>query len=154
MGNEVMLLVVAGVFLVFMVPVFAISAFVRVRKLEARKSGSANLEGSIASLTQRVYEVENKLAALETRPAPAAARPPGVAPVPMPTPPQVSRPAAEAPVLPAALIGASADAAAPPQPPRGPSSGMERPITPAGRAGGLDFESQVAGRWLNYVGIL
>jgi uncharacterized membrane protein len=31
---------------------------------------------------------------------------------------------------------------------------MERPITPAGRAGGLDFESQVAGRWLNYVGIL
>jgi uncharacterized membrane protein len=113
-----------------LIPVLAISAFVRVRRLERRSvpppsppNPPTGEDNRISALERRLAEVEHKLTALATAP-----------PAPQPETTAAPRHAETAPPA--------------PQPPR-PAAASEPPPT----AGGLDLETLIAGRWLNRVGI-
>lgn len=144
-------------------PVLAIIAFARVRRLEENaqpspfgSDGSAT-SSQLRALDQRIAGIEKALSQLIARvdalsQSPAAERP--AAPPPIPTVPLVSQPE-------------SSQISLPPQaPPRAPQPAIQpapfaASITqPASQTRPLqetlppDFENVVAGKWLNYVGIL
>lgn len=130
-------LLVGLLLLVFflVVPALAISALVRIRRLERRglpppspPSPPASEDERVSALERRLADVERKLTALATPPP---------APRPGPTAPPKPVEAAPQPSPPPAL-----------QPPRPTASSV-----PAPPAGGLDLETLIAGRWLNRVGI-
>lgn len=149
------LVILLLVFLAVVVPVFAIAAFVRVRKLESRASFGGGDQLKISQLEQRLAGVEKALSQLikqasvapAERPTVTLPIPSPIAPAPSPPPPaRIPTPMAAAPpTAPAAPIPAAVR-------PQVPSREPER--FPAENAPGLDFESQVAGKWLNYVGIV
>ncbi|HSC77049.1 MAG TPA: DUF2339 domain-containing protein [Candidatus Acidoferrales bacterium] len=129
-GEEVfwffLFLIVVGLILVG--PILGIIAFVRVRQVE-RQTGArpATPQGwhRLSALEQRIQELERRLA------GGAAPSPPVVVAVPSPLPTVAAAPAASPPVV-----------AAAPAPPRAPA----KPT--------LDWETLIAGRWLNRIGIV
>ncbi|MGB2886583.1 MAG: DUF2339 domain-containing protein [Candidatus Acidiferrales bacterium] len=157
-------------FLLIVVPVLAISAFVRVQRLERRRNevplipaGTPAPDPRIASLDQRLILLEQRLAQAEKNIA--AAHVPSIVP-----PPPGVRPATE-PSIPSTAVPPtpSAPPTAAPKPPVTPSAPQATPSPsgapvgppysfslPAGKrkSSELDLETLIAGRWLNYVGIL
>jgi len=117
--------------LIIVGPILAIIAFIRVRQFERQsRAGGAPPGGDrLSALERTVGELERRLAA-----GVAAAPPPTLAsPAAAPSPPAA---VAAPPVVPRPV------AAAAPAPPRAPT----RPA--------LDWETLIAGRWLNRIGIV
>ncbi len=141
-------LIVLIVIVVLISPVLAISAFVRMKRMEETVR-------SLPSLIARIYSLEKRLLTLErTPPATPAGEPPPVA-APSPPPPRAVAPAA--PVSPPAAPPPVVERPAPPVVPR--ASLEPVPIIPrepqsAGPERHLDLETLIAGRWLNRIGIL
>ncbi|HXE75645.1 MAG TPA: DUF2339 domain-containing protein [Candidatus Xenobia bacterium] len=132
-GDEIFfaLLFFAILGLVLVSPILAILAFVRVRQLDRqRRSGAPEVDDRLRALEGRVAELEGRLAAG----ARAAAPPPSVAAAPVAPPPV-------APLAPAPLVA-----------PRPAAAPTPRPAAPARPA--LDWETLIAGRWLNRIGIV
>ena len=176
MEPGVALLVALVLLALIVVPILAIGAFLRVRKLEEkqRDSGAPEASQRLGRLEQRVQGVEKALERLYqqgvtpqagapqsavTRPAASEVPVAGTAQIP-PTAARLTSPAAPSiSAPPAALVPASAQAqiSAPrsplqtPQPSKhvvftAPHSGAAKPPE--------DLENVVAGRWLNYIGII
>jgi uncharacterized membrane protein len=151
---DVPLALAAGIFLIIVVPVLAIAAFVRVRHLE-ENSGKSPI------LIQRIYELEQRLGALENRSRAASSSPAETSPTPAPpreapsVPPQ--KPADDiarvspTPQLPKATTLSPAVPAPPASAPRVEVSPTVAEELTGGR---LDLETMIAGRWLNRVGLL
>ena len=177
MGALVILYLAFAALALIVVPILAISAFVRVRRLEEkqRQGGASEANERLWKLEQRVQGVEKAVERLyqqgvapqagapqQTVRHPAAEAPPPIAPVAPQIPPEAPR--AFPPVAPSI--------AATPQPPVSAQAQISPPSSPllqtpqagkhvvytAPHAGGAkppeDFENVVAGRWLNYVGII
>ncbi len=162
MSSGIGLLILLVLALLLVGPVLAIAAFARVSHLNS-------LGEQLSRLTARLYDLEQRLAALDRRvhslptmgevppgqPAPPAPRaaapaegallepPPARPQVPSPPPPPVSRPVTHPP----------GDAASPLSQPQ---TSWTRPSSPtvATARGDTDVEEMIAGRWLYYVGIL
>jgi uncharacterized membrane protein len=152
MDSAVPLLVLIAVFLFLAVPVLAIAAFVR--------SGRAQQsQPEIPHLISRVYSLEQRLNALEKRIASLAA---SVTSVPTATPAPPVTPFATSPGPPAPasaethqMLPSPRPAAPPPPPPVPPHVGTSPlPIPSSSRKNSEEVEDVIAGRWLNYVGIL
>ena len=153
MKQEVpMFLFALGLF-ALIVPVLAIAAFIRVSSLEARfrKSQAADpeTEKRFANLTARLYALEtlvNHMAGRQTETAPRVSA--------VSVPPPEAPPAAPHSIP--STVSPPASAPAPPAQPHRAISGVQPPRFPASAPlrSELDYESLVAGRWLNYAGIL
>jgi uncharacterized membrane protein len=139
------------------VPILAISAFVRVRRLETRQS-SGRLPGDqaeqqfqrqLANLTGRIYAIETRLSHLASKlsaGSPASTDRPIETPLPAPAAISLdSPPAARVPV-----------AVSPPSHPVFPPPPESARVHAASAvsSSSTDFESVIAGKWLNYAGIL
>jgi uncharacterized membrane protein len=147
MDSSVPFIVLLVLFIAVVAPVLAIAAFVRVRKLEETSGPDPAITSRIYALEQRLGQIEKSLATLlgastvpkiaPTAPVPeqiwqASVAPPiADKPVPVAAPPH-SQPAHMA--LPALSLSASAQKAS--------------------EADGVNFETLIAGRWMNYIGIL
>jgi len=144
------------------VPVLAIVAYVRVG---AVKRG---VEAEAAQLIRRIYALEQRLTAVEKGlaglPAPAAATPrqetagsPAIiVHPPTPTAPPISVPSPSQPARPSVVSAPSSTPHMPP-PVRAQAPALSSPVSSVAAARHDDdggFEAVVAGRWLNYVGIL
>jgi uncharacterized membrane protein len=161
MESDVVFLIFIAIMLVIVGPIFAITAFVRVQKIEQ----SAN---SVPRLTARVHELEKNVVRLEERLAKALAMiaKTGGAPVEISEagPPSTQARTGFAPPATPGVLAQPASAAVPP--PSKPLSQTEpgltyRPPAPmpalteaAATEEGEGFEALIAGRWFNYVGIL
>jgi len=132
------LLAVLLIGLLLVVPVLAVSAFIRVRRLERRSPGAGpgeykpaheKLEERLAEWDTRWRSLEQRLRAVEEQARGVA--PPAAAKAPQPIAPKPPPPAVHAapPVVPA------------------PTAARPGPA-------GLDLETLIAGRWLNRIGIL
>jgi uncharacterized membrane protein len=144
------------------IPVLAIAAYVRVNTLKRGvETEAAQLIRRIYALEQRLTQIEKGLSAL---PAPAATVPQREAsetPAAVVHPPGPAVPAASVPFhsQPARPSVVSAPSSTPhmPAPIRAQAPAFSSPIfstTAASDSGEGNFEAVVAGRWLNYVGIL
>ena len=151
------LLLALAVFALIVAPILAISAFTRVRRLETRA-------GTEPGLLQRLYPLEQKLAAVEQQLAglarrlvqverelagpPAAAAEPTPAHPPAPTAVPTPGPQPARPSVPSATT--------PPGPPSVPTpKPSSQPLAAARHAAPrLDLETLIAGKWLNRLGIL
>ncbi|MGA8145693.1 MAG: DUF2339 domain-containing protein [Candidatus Acidiferrales bacterium] len=154
------LVILIAIFVLVIVPILAIVAFVRVRHLEETAGQSPQLTARIYTLEQRLAQIEKNLATIlaasaapkvatsadvaPSAPVPEQARPAPVAPVPSPafpaTPPATPIKPTHPPLQPANLA-----------PPALSSEVWKQTATPAESA---NFETLVAGRWMNYIGIL
>ena len=149
---DLIVMLVAGVLIVG--PILAVVAFVRVSAL--RKSFV-----DVPKLIARIYSLEQRLDALERRPAPAVAPPqsPTAAPstehtseLAKTTPPvSVPAPVSPTPVYAGAAPPSQPAPLTPTQPHAAPSFTRTAPPVPAPET---DFETIFAGRWMFYVGIL
>ena len=164
-------LLLAAVVLII-APILAISAFVRVRKLE-EKEHRANISEAyerLWKLEQRVQGVEKAVERLcqqgvaphEAAPHPAVTHPPAneapqAPPAAVQTPPAAPHAAPPAHVTPPATTSAQAQIPAPRSPLQAPQPAKHMVFT-APHSGAAkpreDLENMVAGRWLNYVGII
>jgi uncharacterized membrane protein len=144
------LLILLGLFFFLVLPALAIGAYARARRL--REEFDQLSQHTYKSLTNRLYELEKKLTALEERLAgevlPVAEPEPAAAPEPAPLrepPTEVAPPLPPAPPR-----------EAPPVPPRPtPSPVLEVPpprLSPPPKS--IDWETLIAGRWMNIVGIV
>jgi uncharacterized membrane protein len=144
---------VLALLIVIAVPVLAISAFVSVKKLEQTVANNPQLLGRVYALEQRLAQIEETLAKLFSSSAKPKEAPASAVPVP-PSPATVAAPPPASPV------------ASPVARPDAPPSGVQQPavvlsspystankICPA-HGDGENYETLIAGRWLNYVGIL
>jgi uncharacterized membrane protein len=153
-------------------PILAISAFVRVRRLENRQQPDQQaaqqlnrqveqqFQQQLANLTARLYAVETRLSELTSRSSEAPAAPAGASavtpPLTLPATPPIEQEATQSAIPPTLPAPRSSAAVAPPSqhvPTPLPKSPPVR-TTFAGGSGAADFESVVAGRWLNYAGVL
>jgi uncharacterized membrane protein len=139
------------------VPVLAIVAYVRVGAVKrGAEAEAAQLIRRIYALEQRLTQIEKGLAAL---PAPSAA-PAAVAHPPIPAAPPPSVPLPSQPARPSLISAPVTPPASPAHmltPVRTHAPALSSPIsktTAAGHGDEGNFEAMVAGRWLNYVGIL
>lgn len=188
MDSAVPFLVVLGAFFFVAVPILAMIAFVRSGRGERAR-------GEIPHLISRVYDLEQRLSAIEKRislltlsvtasPGPTAAPSvsassaphPDIQPLPLPpmaaapheavrseaqvrTPPSAT-PLGTPPPASTTPPGAASHAAAPSThaaaPPPVPSHAGTSPLStpPGSRKNSEDVEEVIAGRWLNYVGVL
>lgn len=135
-------------FLSLAVPVIAIWAFIRVRRLEKQFRDRSAVTGEVGStdhesdlparlnsLERQVHELRGQLAGLSAgRPLAASAVPP------QSTSSQTSVSETPAPIRPPTPV-------APPPRPSEPTQSKPQPI-------GLDMEQLIAGRWLNRIGIV
>ena len=139
--SEIFVVVIVIVLLVS--PVLAISAFVRMKRLE-------NAAGTIPTVIARVFALEKQLAEVERKlsGAPAVASPP----VPPATPRLAGPPVPERPPVPRSEPRQAAQPV-PPQPAPGVAT---LPFAPQflKRDTHLDLETLIAGSWLNRIGIL
>jgi uncharacterized membrane protein len=156
MEPGVALIILLALLLLIVVPILAISAFVRVQKLEKT---SAN----IPQLLGRVYVLEQKLAHIDetlTKLLLSSVRPKEAPAASIPAPPARVTPAAAPPEPHAPLVvSAATRPGAPPPTSRQPAATLSAPFstanaTPSAHGEGENFETLIAGRWLNYVGIL
>ncbi len=152
MRQEVSMFLFALAAFAIIIPILAIAAYIRVGRIEARlrksQATDPETEKRFANLTARLYALEtlvNHMAGRQTEGFPRVT----AAPVSQPETPTVP-PAAPAPPAPAAT------APAPPAQPHRAVAGVSAPPFPAASPprSELDYESLVAGRWLNYAGIL
>lgn len=145
-GEEFLVLLgLAAVAAIFATPILAIMAWVRVRRLERRRPPPPDQSSTVGELLERLRILELRLNQLESgatkiAPAPVAAEAPA-APVPIP----VVEPVAGA-------------VSAPPEPPATPPE-LERvkpPIVtaPPPSTSSIDLETQIAGRWMNRIGLI
>lgn len=153
------LVIALVVFALIVVPILAVSAFIRLRRLETRA-------GTEPGVLQRLYTVEQKLAAVEQQLAGLArrlvqierelARPPAAAAEPTPPAHPAERPVAPPPgLLPVRPSVPSASTPPGPPPSVPPPRSLLEPAVPARhRAAHLDLETLIAGKWLNRLGIL
>jgi uncharacterized membrane protein len=148
-SGAALFILIAALFVIG-VPALAIVAYVRVDAVKrATQAEAAQLIRRIYALEQQVRQIEKGLSAL---PAPAAAAParetaqaPAV--VAHPAPPAAPLPSLPLPLQPARHSAPVREHAPAPSPPLA--------IPAAARRGSEgNFEAVVAGRWLNYVGIL
>lgn len=151
MGSGIIFIYALAVFLLIVVPVLAITAFVRVRKLEERPAGGSGTSDQISKLEQRVQGLEKAVQRLVTQAA-APTAPATSPPIPVPLQPRATpSPASRPETLPLAVA---------PLPPVASSQNASLSYTPprktlvAGNASSLDLENVVAGKWLNYIGIV
>src|SRR5580698_3571688 len=150
MESGAALFILIAALLLVGVPALAIAAYVRVDALKrATQAEAAQLIRRIYALEQQMRQLEKGLSAL---PAPAAAAPPREtaetpAVVAHPPAPPAPPPSLPLPLQPARQSAQVREHAPPPSPPLS---------IPAATRHGSDgnFEAVVAGRWLNYVGIL
>jgi len=162
MESGAALFILIAALLVIGVPVLAIAAYVRVNTLKRGvETEAAQLIRRMYALEQRLTQIEKGLAAL---PAPAATMPQrqtgespaAVAHPPMPAAPPASVPLPSRPALPSVASAPASPRHTPaPVPQHAPA--LSSPISSAAAARHGDegnFEAIVAGRWLNYVGIL
>lgn len=150
------LLILLAILLLIVVPILAISAFVRVHRLEGKASETARLLGRLGALEQRLAQIEYTLAKAFSSPAKQSEAPAASAQA-APTgasnaaaPPEIVAPmaitASTRPVTPALSSRQPATAASLPRVvPRATSSPAE---------GNENMEALIAGQWMNYVGIL
>ena len=162
MQSGAALFVLLAALFVIGVPVLAIVAYVRVGAVKsAAQAEAAQLIRRIYALEQRLTQIEKGLSAL---PAPAAGAAQREAtetpaatvqsPIPVAPPAAVSLPAQPAR---ASVVSAPASPGRPPAPIREHTPAISSPLsipTAARHGGDGNFEAVVAGRWLNYVGIL
>src|SRR5271156_4740339 len=145
------------------VPVLAIVAYVRVGVVKsAAQAEAAQLIRRIYALEQRLAQIEKGVSALN---AAASAIPPrvtadpaaAVAHPPVPATPPVSMPLPTQPARPS-VVSAPLSPTHTPAPVRPPGPAFSQQPMSRGRmtsdAASGNFEEVVAGRWLNYVGIL
>ena len=143
------------VFLAVVVPVLAIAAFVRVRQLENRSAFDGGNQLKISQLEQRLAGVEKALSQLIKQISAASAERPTVTlPIPSSVAPTASPPPPARIPTPMAAVPPTAPTAPVPEAARPHVPSREPERFPTEHAPGLDFESQVAGKWLNYVGIV
>jgi uncharacterized membrane protein len=162
MQDGAALFILIAALFVIGVPVLAIAAYVRVNTLQRGvETEAAQVIRRIYALEQRLTQIEKGLAAL---PAPAAgtphrktAEPPtGIAHPPMPAGPPASVPLTSQPARPS-VVSAPSSTPHMPAPVREQAPTLSSPISSVAAARHDDegnFEAVVAGRWLNYVGIL
>src|SRR3984957_8947425 len=163
MESGAALFILIAALLVIGVPVLAISAYVRVNTLKRGvETEAAQLIRRMYALEQRLTQIEKGLSAL---PAPAAAAPrrevtdaaPAAVPYPpMPAAPPPSVPLPSQPARPS-VVSAPASPPHTPAPVAQRAPALSSPISSVAAARHDDegnFEVMVAGRWLNYVGIL
>jgi uncharacterized membrane protein len=157
------LFVLLAVLFVIGVPVLAIAAYVNVKSLKQSVGAeAAQLIRRIYALEQRLTQIEKGLSALAGPAAPIPPRdtadsPAVVAhPVTIPTAPSASIPLPSQPPG-ASVVSPPPSAPRPPAPVREHAPALSSPLSiPTAAKHGSDgnFEEMVAGRWLNYVGIL
>lgn len=147
------LLILLGLFFLVVLPVLAIGAYLRAQRL--REELDHLSQHTYKSLTNRLFELEKKLTTLQERlagEAPPGAQPaPEVAPVPAPlseapieaAPPPRPAPPREAPRV---------QHAPPPRSAPAPAFETPPPLSPPPKS--IDWETLIAGRWMNLVGIL
>jgi uncharacterized membrane protein len=150
------LLVILALFLLLGVPALAIAAFVRVRGLKDWYGKAPQILGRLYAVEQRLTQIENGLATLasasrapktpEAIPsAPPAAQAKPISPASLKPEPLRTIPGEAAPSVPAATPTRPAISPAVLTQPR-----SSEPITDDGGR----FEVLIAGRWMNYIGIL
>jgi uncharacterized membrane protein len=160
-SGAALFIVIAALFVIG-VPVLAIAAYVNVKTLKQSVGAeAAQLTRRIYALEQRLTQIENGLASLPAPAAPVPLRETAETPAVVAHPPT---PAAPPPAVPLALqpgrpslVSAQTSASHTPAPVREHSPAVSSPLShPAAARQGSDgnFEAVVAGRWLNYVGIL
>lgn len=151
MGSGIVLIYALAVFLLIVVPVLAITAFIRVRKLEERPANGSAKSGEIWKLEQRLQDLERAVQRLVTQAAtPAAATTSPFVPVPLqlrvtpvPSPHPETSHGVVAPLPPGASPPNASLSYAPP-----------RKALMSEKVSSFDLENVVAGKWLNYVGII
>jgi uncharacterized membrane protein len=156
MDSSVPFLILLALFLVVGVPVLAITAFVRVQKLQDSVDQLRQLLGRITALEQKINRFESSFVP-PGGPAATVKAAPVVTPSAPPALPAPQPPKQEPPRIPPPPI----------EPPRPSSATPERfaPATPSlsytqvgaassAHSDSTNFETLVAGRWMNYVGIL
>jgi uncharacterized membrane protein len=150
MESGAALFILIAVLLVIGVPVLAIVALVRVNAVKQSVEGeAARLTGRLYALEQRLTQIEEGMSALSATPVAAPARVAEAPAAPAAPPSRPERPpVATAPASPAALMSASVRE----RPPLLSTPASSARVSSAGDDG--NFEALVAGRWLNYVGIL
>ena len=152
-GLIVVLIVVGG-------PILAILAFTRVRHLEQTSAQTPQLIGRIYSLEQRLARIESTLATPSVADAEskvAAAQkisPPVSAPEQGPPAPVIS--AAPPSQTPPVVTPMTASQSVPRQSihTAPPSFSPDASALKAGKSEPVNFETLIAGRWMNYIGIL
>jgi uncharacterized membrane protein len=160
-SGAALFILIAALFVIG-VPVLAIAAYVNVKTLKQSVGAeAAQLTRRIYALEQRLTQIENGLASLPAPAAPVPLRETAETPAVVAHPPT---PAAPPPAVPLALqpgrpslVSAQTSASHRPAPVREHSPAVSSPLShPAAARQGSDgnFEAVVAGRWLNYVGIL
>jgi uncharacterized membrane protein len=132
-------LIVAALFLLVGVPILAIAAFVRAGHVRDK------IESLLSSYINRLYLLEQRLDRIEKALAAAPGGAPAVEPTQQPVP---AAPPVAPPLTPAAKPPVTAPASTPPL-----SSLMHHPAAEKASAD-VGLEALVAGRWMNYVGIL
>jgi len=158
MESGAALFILIAALLVIGVPVLAISAIVRVNTLKR------GVETEAAQLIRRMYALEQRLTQIEkgqsALPAPAAAAPrrevTDAAPPSIPAAPPPSVPLPSQPARPSVVSAPASPPRTPaPVPQRAPAlSSSISSVAAARHDDEGNFEAMVAGRWLNYVGIL
>src|SRR5713226_2793618 len=119
-------------FVLVVVPVLAIAAFVRTRRLETSGGAGPHLLQRVATIQRQLTLVEQRLAQLEQKPAPAAAAEPSPEVRPVVPPPRPAEAAVPAPPPPTALPPGSR-----PAPPRV----VPEVLAGKGRSSRLDLET-------------
>lgn len=141
MGDVWVLIIVLIAVAYLLLPILAISAYIRVRRLERRGPDAIDaLTKRMNALERSLHHLQQALAGLEARPA--AAQPLATAPV------ETREPSPAQPPAPLPAVGL----APPPAHPGGPAppAAAAAPV----RAAGVDLETLIAGRWLNRIGIV
>lgn len=152
-------LAIAALFLLVVAPILAIAAFVRAGQARDK------IESLLSSYSNRFYQLEQRLARIEkalaagtvaapeaeSKPQPIPAAPPVAPPSPVvpetpkPEPPRVTPPSPPVAKPPLPL---------PPLASQPPWSSLMHPQGPEKEPADVGLEALVAGRWMNYVGIL
>jgi uncharacterized membrane protein len=146
--EQLVLLIVLALAALVGAPILALMAWVRVRRLErVRHAAPSDQTGDIWAITKRIQALEDRFDQLHRS---ASMVPPIASGEPVPAPPQPSSaavsatpPTADAVLLPPSAAPASTSSA--PEPIFSPTSPERAPV---------DLENQIAGRWMNRVGLV
>ncbi|MGH9862110.1 MAG: DUF2339 domain-containing protein, partial [Candidatus Acidiferrales bacterium] len=134
-------------------PVLALVAYLRVRRLERRARQEQQLApAALDAITARVNALAARLEEVEKKFATFAARA-AVAQPQATTPPRPPEPLPGVGLAPTASPSARPVAAHPPHIPA-PAPPISGPPPAEPRAAGIDLETLIAGRWLNRIGIV
>ena len=139
-GEEFLVLLgLAVVGAIFATPILAIMAWVRVRRLERRRPPPPDQSSAVGELLERLRLLELRLNELESGATKVA-----------PTPVAAEAPAAPAPTPVVEPVAVPVRLPAPePQPVKQPVFTSPPPSTSS-----IDLESQIAGRWMNRIGLI